>query len=752
MRSPKAAPLRLLAAATLLVAAAPSAGAAGARPGPPLTIHRAPAAITADGDLSDAGWQGADRITVWFETRIGDNVEPQVGNVGMLAYDDRYLYAAFEFRDPDPKAIRAPLGDRDQLSSATDYAGLIVDSRNDGRTAQMFLANPNGLLYDALTSDVSGEDSSPDFYWEAAGKITETGWNLELRIPFSTLRYGGEAEPTWGILLYRNYPRDRRYNFFTARMPRDANCFVCNASDLQGLFDLPRGAHLVVAPFSTAQQVRSPRSGLGTPLESGDLDTEYGLDVKWSPMAAAALDGTWNPDFSQVESDAAQIAANERFALFFAEKRPFFLEGVDLFSTPLQALYTRTITAPRGGARATGRLGATSYTALFARDRGGGLVILPGPQGSDAAPQDFESDVAVARVRHDLGSSFVSFMASAREMEGDAYNRVFGPDFQWRPRPSDSFTAQWLWSESRTPQRTDLAGEWDGRRLADRAMVASWSHTGRYHDWYLQGQDMGEDFRADNGFIPQVGYREGYFETGYTARPKDSFLSRVRVFTANFVDVAPGGEVLNQRVSLGTGMDGRWTSFFRVELNQDAIRVGHELLRRFRPRLLLESSPGRLLNHFSLEAYLGEEIDFANAREGRGATLVAAVQLRPSDRLLLTGTASRRWLNVSADGRNGRLFLAEIERVRATWMFNGRSFVRLIGQYVQTKRDVSLYGFAVEPKDATLSGSVLLAYKLNWQTVLYAGFGDDRTWLDPTGKLERSGQQAFAKVSYAWQQ
>jgi hypothetical protein len=730
----------------------PSGAASQPSPGPPITIRRATAPISADGDLSDAGWAGVTPVTTWFETRVGDNVEPQLRNEAYLAYDDKYLYAAFRFQDPDPSSIRAPLGDHDAVPSSTDYAGLIIDSRNDGKTAQMFLANPRGVQYDALSSDVSGEDSAPDFFWDAAGKVTDTGWTLEMRIPFSSLRYGSEPDPTWGLLLYRNYPRDRRYNFFSARLPRDVNCFICNSSKLTGLSELPRGSSLTVAPFATGQQTASPRAGLGSALDRGDMDSEYGVDVKWSPASGTTLDGTVNPDFSQVESDAAQIAANERFALFFAEKRPFFLEGVDLFSTPLQGVYTRTVTRPKGGLRATGRSGTLSYTALAAKDLGGGVVILPGPQGSGFADQDFESDVAVLRIRRDLGRSFISVLATGREL-GEGYNRVAGPDFQWRPRTTDTVTGQVLWSESRTPERPDLAAEWDGRKLSDQAMQLAWSHNTPRVDWYLQGQELGRDFRADNGFIPQVGYREVYFETGYTLRPKDAFLSRLRLFTANYVDAELDGDLLTRRFSVGAGMDGRWNSFARIELNRDDLRVGSELLQRFRPRVVVESSPGRVFNSISVTADVGDEIDFANGREGSGVSLTGSVILRPSERLELRGNTGRRWLNVAdASGETGRLFLAQVDRVRATWSFSSRSFLRVIGQYVQTRRDESRYTFAVESKSADLGASALFAYKLNWQTVLYAGYGDERTWLDSSGNLERSGQQAFAKLSYAWQQ
>jgi uncharacterized protein DUF5916 len=737
----------------LMLLSAHACWAADPQPGPALTIKRTGGPIEVDGDLSDAGWQGAEPVTTWFETRVGDNVEPQVKNVGYLTYDDGYFYAGFVFDDPNPPSIRGPLGDHDALGGSTDYAGVIIDSRNDGKTAQMFLANPRGLQYDALTSDASGEDSSPDFFWDAAGKVTATGWSLEIRIPFSSLRYAEADAPTWGILLYRNYPRDRRYQFFSARLPRDVNCFICNSSKLTGLDGLPRGSHVVVAPFTTASHSSVPSSGLGSPLHGEGVESDAGLDVKWTPIANTAIDAAVNPDFSQVESDAAQIVANERFALFFPEKRPFFLEGVDLFSTPFSAVYTRTVTSPRAGLRTTGRYGATSYTALVTQDRGGGLVILPGPQGSDAALQNFTSDVAVVRVRRDLGLSSMSLLATAREIHGGGYNRVVGPDFQWRPNSSDNIGGQFLWSESHTPVRTDLASVWDGRRLSDGAGLLSWGHSTRHEDWYLQLQSLGTDFRADNGFIPQVGYREAYVDVGYTIRPTEAFLNRVRFFTTDYYDSDTDGNVLSRRLSVGSGMDGRWGSFIRVELNRDGIRIGNTLLERFRPRLYIEASPGRLLNSVSLNTYLGDEIDFDNAREGRGVSLSGSASVRPSDHLELRANLSRRWLNVDDTnlGLSGRLFTAQVERLRATWTFNSRSFVRLIAQYVETRRDAALYTFPVPAKTASLTGSTLFAYKLNWQTLVYAGYGDDRAFAQSTDRLEPSSRQVFAKVSYAWQ-
>ncbi len=372
-------------------------------------------------------------------------------------------------------------------------------------------------------------------------------------------------------------------------------------------------------------------------LVSDPAQGDIGLDVKWMPSADTVIDATLNPDFSQIESDSAQIGANERFALFFPEKRPFFLEGVELLSTPIQAVHTRTITSPRWGLRGTGNVGSAAYTALIAQDRGGGSVLLPGANSSDTADQDFSSWVAVGRVRQDIGRSFVSFLASDREVEGGGYNRVIGADFQWRPNARDTVAGQLLLSQSLTPDRPDLASQWDGRRLSGHAAAAWWYHSTRTIHWFAQYRDFADGFRADN------------------------------------------------------------------------------------------------------------------SRVGTGATISISTALRPTDHLELELSENRRWLDVEPPaGGKARLFTAQIERLRATYTFTPKSFLRVIAQYVQTRRDPELYADEVEERSGGLGASVLVGYKLNWQTVLFLGYGDNRN-LTEAGALEREDRQLFAKVSYAFQ-
>jgi hypothetical protein len=720
---------------------------------PTFPITRATGAIQVDGDLSDAGWKGALKVDTWYETNPGDNVPPQVRSVGYLAYDDRYFYAAFEFQDPEPRKIRAPLGDRDNVPSDTDYGGIIINPRNDKKTALLLLANARGIQYDAVTDDSSGEDSAPDYFWDSAARLTPEGWVLEMRIPFSSLRYPAADVQSWGILLYRNYPRAYRYQMFSSRLPRGSSCFICHSGTVTGLQGLPAGGAVVIAPYVNASQTAKVRDGLGSSLRNESVRGEVGGDVKWTPGANTALDATLNPDFSQIESDVAQIGVNERFALFFSEKRPFFLEGVELFATPIQAVYTRTITAPRWGVRATGRLASTNYTALVVEDAGGGSVILPGPTESDLADQESRSYAGLARLRRDLGRSFVSALLTDREIRGGGHNRVFGPDFQWRPGKSDTVTGQFLWSDSRTPRRPDLAAEWTGQALAGHAADLWWQHTTKTIDVFTEYKDIADGFRADNGFVPQVGYRQTIGETGYTFRPQ-GFLRRLRVFTFGDRTVDREGDLLFRGINVGAGMDGRYASFLRLVYSNERVRTSGVVLPRQRLQYVLQFTPSRSVSSVSVTGFVGEEIDFANARTGRGANVNLSGTVRPTNHLELRLNAARRWLDVvpqPSAAQRERLFTAGVERVRATYTFTPRAFLRAIAQYVHNRQDPALFTDEVDRRSGTLGGSLLFAYKLNWQTLLFLGYGDNRELLEETDSLERSDRQFFLKLSYAFQ-
>ena len=738
-----------------LPSAAPLMAQATTANGPAIELTRVTNAIKVDGDLSDPEWSAVPWIEGWFETNPGDNLPASVGCRAKLAYDGEFLYGAFDFEDPDPKAVRAPLGDRDQLGSQTDYGGIILDSRNDAKSAQMFLANASGILYDALTNDATGEDQAPDYFWESIGKITERGWQMEMRIPFSSIRYTDPNPEQWGILLYRNRPREFRYQYFSSRLPRDKNCFICNVRPLVGMKDLPTGSHWVVAPYVAASYGEEAIDGPGSELVDDGGEFDGGVDVKWLPNPDTVLDATINPDFSQIESDTAQITTNERFAIFQPERRPFFLESVDLFATPFQAVYTRTITDVAWGARATGDVSKTKYTFLVTEDDGGGLVILPGPNGSDFALQDFSSYVATGRVKRDFGSSFGSFLYSGREIDGSGYNRVLGPDFQWRPNDKTTVTGQLLWSMTETPDRPDLATEWDGRELEGHAADLWWNWADGTWDYYLEGMDVDPDFRAYNGFITQVGHRTGWAEVGRTWRPEEGALRRLRLSVIGKYSDDSDGNLLDHRIIGAIGGDAALNTNFRLEVGWEELLAITKSFERLQYRPSFQMKPGKVLAQVNFDGRFGDEIDFSNDRLGDGTSFNLSVEITPTDHLRISPLYSYRTLDVrdEASGREGELFESTVERVKVLYTFNAKSWLRLIGQRVTTDRDPSLWTFEVARKDQDFGGSLVFAYKLNWQTVLYVGVSEGRLLddqIDARNELEPVDRQAFFKVSYAF--
>jgi hypothetical protein len=720
-------------------------------PIPSVHITRANGPIKIDGDLSDEAWRTATRVDRFYEIQPGDNTEPPVKSVGYLTYDDRFLYAAFDFEDPDPSSIRAPLSDHDDVNGNNmDFGGLFVDSLNTGRTAIEFFVTPSNVQYDAVTDDATGENPAPDFFWDSAAKITNHGWTMEMRIPFSTLRYK-QSQQQWRIILFRNYPRQFRRQITSTPFPRGSNCTVCRASPLVGLENLPSGSHFVAAPYLSGSSTAAPQNGvLGAPLADGSPQGRVGVDVKYSPNADTAIDTTVRPDFSQIESDTAQISANERFALFYPEKRPFFLEGVDLLQSPIQAVYTRTITDPTWGLRITGKEAGVRYTALAAEDSGGGTVVIPGANDSSTAPEDFSSSVFVGRAKKELGRSFVGALVTDREgTSTQMHNRVAGPDFEWRPNQADVVSGQWLFSDTRTPNRPDLADQWDGRAMTGSAVQAGWSHSTRHLDWGTSYADVSDGFRADDGFVPQVGYRQFMGSAGWTVHPKGFFRRERTFFNAQYQTDASGA-VITENVMPGFGMDTRWNGFMQFRYLNDRTRAGALLIGRQQFGYSAQFSPSHLVSFISVDSTLGQDIDFDNARPATGLTLNLQGTLQPTGHLRLDLLEDTRTLHVRSALPSNRLFVQRVSRAKATYTFTSRTFVRLIGQYFDTTADPLLYVTTVNARSGDFSASALFAYKLNWQSVMFVGYGDDRE-LSDVRRLEPLDRQFFVKLSYAFQ-
>ena len=678
------------------------------------------------------------RVVDFFQRTPGDGVPVSRPTTAYLSYDDDNLYAVFVCGD-HPEQVRAHVARREAIGG-DDRVSLFLDTFQDHRRAYVFSANALGIQQDSIVTEGQPEDFRFDTVWHTQGRKTSHGYVVWMAIPFKSLRFSDQAVQTWGIALGRTIPA-RSEAAYWPHISRRVQSFTAQMGTVMGIERVSPTRNVQLIPYAAFTRARL----LGSSASYATTDdTQGGLDAKWTPNADTALDATINPDFSQIESDVAQIGANERFALFFPEKRPFFLESVDLYATPLQAVYTRAIADPKWGGRGTGRFGNTQYTALVTEDQGGGSVIIPGPDNSSLALLEQGSTDGILRVRHDVGKSFVSLLATARELKGTGYNRVLGPDFQWSVG-GHKLTGQYLYSASETPNDPVAAEEWDGRRLSGHAGDVWYTYNTEHYDAYVEYKDIADEFRADLGFLPQVGIREGFTETGWTFRPT-GFFSRIRPFVvADRTEDRDGGLVFRM-ASPGVGTDFQWNGFARVRWSWDRIRAqdGQDHPRR---QLVFSSniSPSLVVSRIQLDGQVGEEIDFATGRTGHGLRANLFASFRPGNHVELQTVLNRQYLDVprTPDAAESRLFTATVARLRATYTFNRRSFLRLILQDVDNEH-------VEQGNTHVLQGSALFSYKLNWQSVLFVGYGDDRVE-DTLENLQPARRSVFIKLSYAFQ-
>ena len=285
--------------------------------------------------------------------------------------------------------------------------------------------------------------------------------------------------------------------------------------------------------------------------------------------------------------------------------------------------------------------------------------------GSSLASQDFASTVFVARAKRDIGLSFVSAVVTDKEArDGRSHNRVVGPDFQWRPSGQDVITGQWLYSDTKTPDRPDLADEWNGQTLRSHAGNLQWSHNTTHFDAFGSYKDVGDGFRADTGFVPQVGFREEFASTGWTFRPM-GVVSRLRTFLNVDHQTDLSGALISREVMPGFGMDTRLNGFMQFRYIDDQIRAGDRTLGRRQFGYIVQVSPSRRVAQLALDGTTGQEIDFANSRSGTGTTINLSARINPTNHLDLALVQNQRWVNVdNTAGVSQRLFIARVSRAR----------------------------------------------------------------------------------------
>ena len=460
------------------------------------------------------------KVTGFIAREPADGAEPTQNTDVYLAYDDRNLYAVFICWDKEPEKIRARMTRREDIFS-DDSAEIMIDTFNDARRGYAFAANPLGIQWDALwtegsigngrPADFSGFDDSFDTVWNSEGRLTGQGYILLMSIPFKSLRFPNTDKQEWRIILNRSIPRTNE-NLFWPRITNRIQGRFNQAATATGL-ELSRTRNIQLIPYGLLRGFRDidQRDPANPFFESRTLQPEAGLDAKFILHDSFVLDATINPDFSQVESDQPQITVNQRFAVFFPEKRPFFLENSNYFTSPINLVFTRNIGHPEFGLRLTGKSGPWAVGVLASDDRAPGEVLPPtDPHAGERAT------FTIARVSRDiLNQSTIGAMYTDREF-GGGYNRVGGIDANLK------LNSNWrLQGQAVTSSTVDVVA---ATSSAGPGYKLDLERAGRQFNLQSLFVDYSPGFVTEAGFVNRVDIREQVVNSSYYFRPEGKFL------------------------------------------------------------------------------------------------------------------------------------------------------------------------------------------------------------------------------------
>jgi hypothetical protein len=709
----------------------------------PFQIPRIDTRITVDGELDEQVWNDAWSMTLDYEVRPGENTPAPVTTEVFFFHDDSRIYIGFRAWDDDPSAIRAHLSDRDQ-AWADDWVGVIFDTFNDERRNYLFIVNPLGVQTDNIEVEASG--STPwDGIWRSAATITDWGWSAEIEIPFSTLRFQRSEKPQiWGFDAIRGYPRNVSHQMGSFARDRSNNCYLCQAHKIEGFAGVSPGRNIEIVPTLVASRTDEREELPDDPLVTGDPEIELGLTARWGITPNLTLSGTINPDFSQVEADALQLTVNRPFAIFFPELRPFFMEGADFFETPMNVVYTRMMREPEWGLKLTGKEGNHTVGAYVVKDEITNLII-PGSESSDFTVLEQPNTATVLRYRYDIGNRFTLGGIFTNREGSDYLNRVAGIDGDFRFSAKDRVNVQILGSSTRYPEEVIEDFDQPEDTIEDWAAEFFYGHHTRTWMWWAWLKDVGTDFRADLGFMPQVNYQHREAGIGYQWNATEtSWYSRLDLKAKVADTVDQSGFLLFHEDVVQFTIEGPLSSHSVVRPSQ--VREGYngEQFDFNRLRLHICLRPNGH-SHAWFNLHIGGQIDYANTRPGDFVNLDAGFWYRFGKHLYLEPQYTRERMEVDA----GWLYTTTIGQLQASWQFNPRCFIRAIVQHVDDRFNTDLYTDNRNPEEQALFTQFLFSYKLNPRTVFFFGYSDN-SYGTQDYDLKRADRTIFAKIGYAW--
>ncbi len=721
--------------------AANQTAAAGEVKKEPYRVPRVTDQVRIDGILDDAVWQEALKFTLDYEIKPGYNITPPVKTEMLLAYSDSHLYVAFKAYDPKPAEIRARYTDRDGFTG-DDWVAVLLDTFNDSRRTFNFCCNPLGVQADMIDSTVGG-GYNWDTIWDSAGKITDWGYAVEMAIPFSSMRFQDTpGDQVWGIDAMRGYPRSANYMIYLFPIDRSDNCRMCKADKIIGFKGADQGKNLEFDPTLSAIYTQGREPYTKNDFETTEKKLDPGITASWIVSPGLTLNAAINPDFSNVEADAAELDVNKQFAIYYPEKRPFFIEGFSIFNTRLLAVNTRSFADPDWGIKLSGKTGKSAIGCFVAQD-GITNFIFPRSQGSRSTSLAMNTYGTVARYRRDIGkSSTIGFLVTDREGD-DYFNRLGGFDLDWRFTKKDRIRAQFLGSQTSYPEALAAKYAQPDEDFWGSALDLFYFHGTKTMNWYLIYRDIDENFRADLGFMPQANYRlyDGGWE--YTWRRRaGAWYTYLGLGGGYNYSSDQDNDLLNKAFTLWLNYLGPVQSFLDINaFIGKRSYIGFE----FDDNKVAFSSgmqPGLLVLQF--DGVVGDQIDFVNVRPGKILQLNPIIEYKAAPHLVVRMDHVFERLNVEG----GRLYTANITNFQAIYHFNRRTFFRGILQYVNYDFNMALYSTAFDNLQKQFFTQFLFSYKINPQTVLYLGYSDNYNG-NQDFNLIQNNRTLFLKIGYA---
>lgn len=732
---------------------------------PVVTIPRAEAQIQIDGALNESVWSQATRLDRFRQYQPVDGRAAEEQTEVLVWYAPDAIYFGVRALDSQPARIRATQADRDNIDSE-DHVIIYLDTFADRRRAFFFAVNPLGVQADGVRTEGTGSagrtfggniDDSPDFHFESRGQVTGEGYVVEIRIPFKSLRYPSTNAHRWGLQIERKIQRTGYTDTWTDVRRANAS-FLLQAGTIEGLHDLRRGVVVETQPFITLNSPGALNDATGE-FTRADPDAEAGVNLRVG-FTSISLDATINPDFSQVESDAGQVTVNERFALFFPEKRPFFLEGIELFNTPGQLVYTRRIANPIVGAKVTGKVGPLGIAHLTALDQ-------------DVNGSSDDALFNITRLRTDFGSSSSAGVTYTDRVRFDdpGYNRVASGDVRYVFGKLYFMEAQ-------------LASSWTNVSDATRSGIlwkAEVDRTGRRFGFNYAINGVDDNFHTDAGFVNRTGFINAhafnrfsfYGKPGARVENVSVFLRPSRLW--NYSDPGDGAVEGTNGGSAEVTLRGGWkvevevdNAFFRLdaqdyeglETDVGGARSPYVPLARVTGNsfgIAIETPTYRRFDA-SLDMGIGTGAVFEEGAEGEGVEAELDVSLRPTAQLRLTGSSVYAHINRTRD--DSEFARSIIQRLKAEYQATRHLFFRGIVEYAAERQAGLIDARTGAPlmrngapigaeRDNGIRVDALISYEPTPGTVAYLGYGSSYAELSPLERrFRRTDDGFFVKLAY----